>query len=770
MFTLFSQPISLARMGLISIALLLIMLTAIGCGLFSDAPEDDREQRDALEVVRFQTGTPKPTNTPTRTPRFTTPRPTYTVTPSATRDNVQPGLATTSEFSIVAPDQVAIGQWANFTAVGLSGTNINYTWEFGDEASAAAGKSTSHIYNRLGVYTTSVIALNQGSLMTATHVITVLTKQRVTAIANATATAVAQETRLAQLAKPGGAATLTAAAQSTLTAQPTPSAPAAQTAAAQTATSVYLQTPIATFTVTPTPFPTATPDPGKEGSQNEASNNNLPEFNLSTNLVEASGVFTISEGDERGNFEVIVTLSNASSDVSNYTVDLITSEGLARTLEFPEDTLSKTVSIPIFDDELANENPEPIAVVLSRPEPRGQVKLGSDWNETIEVHDDDPDPKLEYAISDQMVSESAGDAALVLELSDPSAVLLKFTISSQNTSSTPATQFDDFVFVGASGQFFPGQTVITVPIKIIDDDKVEGPEDIDFVLDIADSSLATIPFTRGQLTILDNDLAVNATDDDSDNSNGVCDSRHCNLREAIRAANEVPGPDIIKFNLGDDRHIRLTEPLPAITDSIIIDTFLLTEADCTDGVQVELDGRSLDPEETDHNGLHLIAGNNVIRGLSIIGFDHGIFLDASSNNKIACNYLGLDRQGDIVGGNNISGILIEDGSRNLIGGTSILSRNLISGNNGSGLIIRGTGAVGNMVQGNHIAHNQDWGVVIEDNQSQNNHLVASEVLSNGGGVENYGDLTIRDTIIHHSRCSAASRSSAADSRSTKAIL
>src|SRR4030042_6633229 len=53
-------------------------------------------------------------------------------------------------------------------------------------------------------------------------------------------------------------------------------------------------------------------------------------------------------------------------------------------------------------------------------------------------------------------------------------------------------------------------------------------------------------------------FTVNASDDIDD---GLCDARHCSLREAINRANANAGPDTIEFNIpGPGPHtIRLTD-------------------------------------------------------------------------------------------------------------------------------------------------------------------------------------------------------------------
>lgn len=57
----------------------------------------------------------------------------------------------------------------------------------------------------------------------------------------------------------------------------------------------------------------------------------------------------------------------------------------------------------------------------------------------------------------------------------------------------------------------------------------------------------------------------------ADTNDGTCDT-HCTLREAIHAANTLPGSDTILFSLPPESHtITLTTLLPYLTDSVIID-------------------------------------------------------------------------------------------------------------------------------------------------------------------------------------------------------
>jgi CSLREA domain-containing protein len=89
---------------------------------------------------------------------------------------------------------------------------------------------------------------------------------------------------------------------------------------------------------------------------------------------------------------------------------------------------------------------------------------------------------------------------------------------------------------------------------------------------------------------------------------------------------------------------------------------------------------------------NVISGNDG-NGVSILG-NHG--------NKITGNYVGTDATGTKDLGNSYHGVYIDYGKDNTIGGTTAGERNVISGNNGNGVLIEGAVATGNRVTGNYV--------------------------------------------------------------------
>ena len=99
----------------------------------------------------------------------------------------------------------------------------------------------------------------------------------------------------------------------------------------------------------------------------------------------------------------------------------------------------------------------------------------------------------------------------------------------------------------------------------------------------------------------------------------------------------------------------------------------------------------------------------------------------SDYNTIVGNYLGLATNGTTVAGNEV-GVKLRDGADfNTIGGTDAADRNLISGNSYAGVAIREVGTDDNQIIGNWIGLNKngdvvfagDHGVVIWDGPEDN---------------------------------------------------
>lgn len=188
----------------------------------------------------------------------------------------------------------------------------------------------------------------------------------------------------------------------------------------------------------------------------------------------------------------------------------------------------------------------------------------------------------------------------------------------------------------------------------------------------------------------------------ADPGTGGCNAAECTLREAIAEANSNPNnADTVAFSIpgpGPHTIVPLT-PLPNVTRSVTIDG--TTEPGYAGTPLIELNGTAAGAFA---DGLRLVGvgtnGNSTVKGLAINRFG-GRGIDVPSNgNLIQATFVGTNVTGTAPLGNG-TGVEV-GGASNTIGGTTAAARNVISGNRGEGLRISGSGATGNVVQGNYI--------------------------------------------------------------------
>ena len=194
------------------------------------------------------------------------------------------------------------------------------------------------------------------------------------------------------------------------------------------------------------------------------------------------------------------------------------------------------------------------------------------------------------------------------------------------------------------------------------------------------------------------------------------DSGPGSLRWAIEQANTNPGPDTIVFNIpsSDPGYspatrawtIRPLSPLPTLSDSgTTIDgtTQTASQGDTNPyGPEVEINGLLAGSEVA---GLTLASADNAVRSLVINGFSGTGILVKGADNLIAGNYIGTDASGTTAVANRM-GLVVDWGAADvLIGGASPVERNIISGNEGYGIFIRGETVTGVAIRGNYIGTN-----------------------------------------------------------------
>jgi parallel beta-helix repeat protein len=163
----------------------------------------------------------------------------------------------------------------------------------------------------------------------------------------------------------------------------------------------------------------------------------------------------------------------------------------------------------------------------------------------------------------------------------------------------------------------------------------------------------------------------------------AADSGPGSLRQALLDANAAPGLDTVNFGIGSGAQtIALSSPLPAVTDSVILDG--TTQPGWAGRPVVTLDGRGAGAAA---NGLVLLADTNAVRGLTVTGFaGSGVVADA----------FGTAVQGNFLVGNGLDGATV-------VGNHCGVGGNLLSGNGRSGLVLLGADEC--TVSGNRIGTN-----------------------------------------------------------------
>jgi hypothetical protein len=174
----------------------------------------------------------------------------------------------------------------------------------------------------------------------------------------------------------------------------------------------------------------------------------------------------------------------------------------------------------------------------------------------------------------------------------------------------------------------------------------------------------------------------------------TADSGAGSLRQAIVDANANAGLDTIAFNIaGAGVHtinVSLT-PLPTITSPVTIDG--ATQPGYAGSPLIEVHGSQT-------GGLSISAGSTTLRALVLNGFATAILFTSAGGNVVTGCYIGTDATGTADASTGGQGIRLISSPNNTIGGPAAAERNLISGNDASGIGCEA--ASGLVVQGNLI--------------------------------------------------------------------
>jgi hypothetical protein len=207
------------------------------------------------------------------------------------------------------------------------------------------------------------------------------------------------------------------------------------------------------------------------------------------------------------------------------------------------------------------------------------------------------------------------------------------------------------------------------------------------------------------------------------------DSGVGSLRQAIINANATPGRDRITFAIAGNApfFIGIVTQLPTITDSVAIDA--TTQPGYIGSPVVEL----VNTGDFSNLGLGFTSSLNDVRGLSITMFDTGMILSGEGINTVRGNWIGFS----VTGFNrpNLNGIEVFS-DINEIGGSLPGEGNIISGNNGIGVLVGGNQ---NTIDGNFIGTDPRGTAAVSNTEgirlAGNTNNIAQNVISgNTDGV------------------------------------
>jgi hypothetical protein len=186
------------------------------------------------------------------------------------------------------------------------------------------------------------------------------------------------------------------------------------------------------------------------------------------------------------------------------------------------------------------------------------------------------------------------------------------------------------------------------------------------------------------------------------------------LRAAIYYANDHPGTTI-HFNIpaNDPGYsngiftISLLGELPPLTSAgTIVDG--TTQSGFTNHPVIVVDGSQVPTEAGPVSGLHFYGTNCTVRALAFDNFSYAglqLFCSDATGNHVENCYLGLKPDGTSAAPD-FNGIYFQYGANgNFIGGLNATQRNVISGNSEYGIVINDTNSDNNVILGNYIGLN-----------------------------------------------------------------
>jgi CSLREA domain-containing protein len=492
----------------------------------------------------------------------------------------------------------------------------------------------------------------------------------------------------------------------------------------------------------------------------------------------------------QGELTIAFSVGGTATYNSDYTVsDADSFSTTSGTVTFADGSSTATVTVDPAVDTIYEANETVILTVGSGT----GYSSGSPSTATGTINNDDPAPTL--AIGDRIAFEgnSGGTTNFAFTVTKSGATEVPVTVdyATANGTTNPAVGGGSCGgttdYISKSGTLtFPasgsGSASQSITISVCADTAVEPNET--FFVQLSNPTEATISDNEGRGTIQNDDappplVPVNTTDDVND---GLCNAAHCSLREAIVLANAgssavtinfaIPATDSRHFYYVDDgipNHVTNdathvvattaasdtslpadndpdwphswysilpTAALPPLSQTAVIDGYTQTGSTANTVaamdnavLKIELDGATAGVAT---NGLTVSASGATVRGLVINRFTgNGISL-SGGNATVAGNFIGTDVSGTVDLGNAGHG-LATTGFSQSIGSSTPADANLISGNNGDGMLFSNSNS--DLIVGNYIGTKADGTTALGNSGNGVTFFGGSSVFNILGGTQ-----------------------------------
>ncbi|WP_029279422.1 Calx-beta domain-containing protein, partial [Pedobacter borealis] len=248
---------------------------------------------------------------------------------------------------------------------------------------------------------------------------------------------------------------------------------------------------------------------------NITDNDNTPaNRTLSVVSTAANG----AEPSTNGNFSINLPPGiTASEDITvNYTIGGMATNGtdyasLGGTVTIAAGQNAVDVPVMVTDDQLI-ENPETVILTLTNGTSASFAFTASTTagNATVNIADDDNTPanRTLSVVKTADGAEPSTDGSFTISL--PAGILTTEPITVNYTIGGTATNGSDYITLGGTALIVAGQNSITVPVRVTDDQLIEGGETV--ILSVTNGTSPSFAYTAST-------TAGNATVDITDNDN-----------------------------------------------------------------------------------------------------------------------------------------------------------------------------------------------------------------------------------------------------------